>query len=316
MSDTSTKPEDEDPLSMKSASDMSAHPSNTESGSLFDWIKNFGNKSKNGSENLREAIEEYIEELNDNGESPAIALHEQTLITNVLKLRDLTITDVMIPRADLIAIDVNATQEDLMELLAEKQFSRIPVFEETLDNVIGTIHIKDILGHMATRKDFKIQDLMREVPIVSPAMPVLDLMMQMRKTRKHMAMVVDEYGGIDGLVTIGDVLEAIVGEIDDEFDTDAHAIMEQKADGSVFADGRVELEEFEETYGELFLSEDQRRDIDTLAGLVSSIAGRVPARGEVIKHDSGLVFEVLDADPRRINKVKIKNIPNTKTNED
>ncbi|MEM6781273.1 MAG: transporter associated domain-containing protein, partial [Pseudomonadota bacterium] len=146
-----------------------------------------------------------------------------------------------------------------------------------------------------------------------PSMPVLDLMLQMRQSKKHMAMVIDEYGGIDGLVTIGDVLEAIVGEIDDEFDLDEHPEMIERNDGSVLADARVDIDEFEERYGEL-LTEEERNDIDTLGGLVFSVAGRIPARGEVLKHDSGIVFEILDADPRRINRLRIKNIPE-KTDE-
>lgn len=280
-------------------------------GNLVAWLKSFS-KSKNGSENLREALEEYIEELNDSAESPAIALHEQTLISNVINLRDLTVVDVMIPRADIVAIDVNTSQEDLMKLLAERQFSRIPVYKESLDHIIGSIHIKDILSHLAKSKDFHVKELMRDVPIVSPSMPVLDLILQMRQWKKHMAMVVDEYGGIDGLVTIGDVLESIVGEIDDEFDLDVNPEMIEKPDGTVLADARVDIELFEDKYGEL-LTEEERNDIDTLGGLVFSVAGRIPARGEVLKHDSGIVFEILDADPRRINRMRIKNIPQSET---
>lgn len=286
-------------------------PKTTQSGhsksGLFGWLKSFS-KGKNGSENLREALEEYIEELNDNGENQLIAQHEQALITNVLRLRDLTVVDVMIPRADIVAIDINTSQEDLMALLAEKQFSRLPVYKDSMDQIVGTIHIKDILSQLAVRKDFTVKELMREVPIVSPSMPLLDIMLQMRQTKKHMAMVVDEYGGIDGLVTIGDVLESIVGEIDDEFDPEEQPEIDERPDGTVLADGRVDIEEFEERYGQL-LSEEERNDIDTLGGLVFSVAGRIPARGEVLKHESGLVFEILDADPRRINRLRIKNIP-------
>lgn len=306
--------ENDEPPSMVTAQDVQksgqtkADTSNGKGkGGLFSWIKSFS-KSKNGSEHLREAIEEYIEELNDNGESPSIAQHEQALITNVLKLRDLTVVDVMIPRADIVAIDKDTSQEDLMALLADKQYSRLPVYQDSMDNIIGTIHIKDILSHLAVSKDFKIKDLMRKVPIVSPSMPLLDLMLEMRQSKKHMALVVDEYGGIDGLVTIGDVLESIVGEIDDEFDLYEQPEIIEKPDGTVLADGRVDIGEFEERYGEL-LSEEERNDIDTLGGLVFSVAGRIPARGEVLKHESGLVFEILDADPRRINRLRIKNIP-------
>ncbi len=262
--------------------------------------------SKNET-SLREAFEEYFEELDDNMEG-TISAQERNLIGNVLKLRDLTAGDVMIPRADIVSIEVNISKNELMKLLAEKQFSRLPVYRDTLDDIIGTIHIKDILARMATGKPVKIKELVREVPIVSPAMPVLDLMMQMRLNRKHMVLVVDEYGGIDGLITIGDLIEAIIGELEDEFGTEVQPVIEELPDGSLKADARFDIDEFEERFGEV-LSEDERDDIDTLGGLVFSLAGRIPARGEVLTHDSGMVFEVLDADPRRIKCLRIRNIP-------
>lgn len=257
---------------------------------------------------LREAIEEFIE-INENGEQTEVNLHERTLISNVLKLRDLTVVDVMIPRADIIAIDIATTQKDLLALLSSKQFSRLPVYRETLDDVAGTVHIKDILSHLSQGKEIKVEELLRDVPIISPSMQVLDLMLMMKKMKKHMAMVVDEFGGIDGLVTVGDVIEAIVGEIDDEHDIHEDPQMIEDPDGSVLIDGRVDLEEFEERFGQL-LTEEEREEVDTIGGLVFSMAGRVPARGEILSHDStGMVFKVIDADPRRVNRVKIKNIP-------
>jgi CBS domain containing-hemolysin-like protein len=263
---------------------------------------------------LREALEEYIEEVEENGETTSsIEVHERLLLSNILKVRDLTVVDVMIPRADIASIDIETSQKDLLALLAERQFSRFPVFRDSLDNVIGTIHIKDIIAHLASSKRIEIEDLVREVPIVSPAMHVLDLLLMMRKMKKHLALVVDEFGGIDGLVTIGDVIEAIVGEVDDEYEHEEKAEMKDIGDGSVVADGRVDIEEFEEKYGEV-VSEDEREDIDTLGGLVSAIAGRVPARGEVLSHTSGITFEIIDADPRRVNRLRIRNIP--KSDED
>lgn len=259
---------------------------------------------------LRETIEEYVDgQTEDEEETPSVSAHEKTLISNILDLRDMTAADIMVPRADIVAIAHDMPPESLMALLAEKQYSRIPVYKETLDNVIGAIHAKDVLAALAQRKKPDIPALVRDIPIVSPAMPLLDLLLQMRHTRKHMVMVIDEYGGIDGLVTIGDVIEAIVGEIDDEHDPEDHPQISETADGKVIADARYDLEEFEERFGEIF-SEEEKEDIDTLGGLVFSIAGRVPARGEVLKHkETGMVFEVLDADPRRIGRLRIRNIP-------
>lgn len=266
-------------------------------------------KGKNDT-TLREAIEEFIE-INENGEETEVSLHERTLISNVLKLRDLTVVDVMIPRADIIAIDIDTSQEDLLKLLASQQYSRIPIYRDTLDDVAGTIHIKDILAHLSQGKTIKVEGLLRDVPVISPSMQVLDLMLMMKKMKKHMAMVVDEFGGIDGLVTVGDVIEAIIGEIDDEYDTDDEPQIVEESDGSVLIDGRLDLDEFEAKFGSV-LTADEREEVDTIGGLVFSMAGRVPARGEILSHEeSGMVIKVVDADPRRVNRVKIKNIPLT-----
>ena len=279
-----------------------------ESGGLWSKIKGFFTPKTNGH-NLREALEEYIEEA-DGEETESVSAHERTLIANILKMRDLTVVDVMIPRADIAAIDVDTSQDDLLKFLSERQFSRIPVYSGTLDKLIGTIHIKDILATLSCGETIDIRAMIREVPVVSPAMPVMDLMLEMRESKKHMALVVDEFGGIDGLVTIGDVLEAVIGEFDDEFEQDDEPQMIRKSDGTILANARLDIEEFEEECG-LVLNAEDHEDIDTLGGLVFSIAGRVPARGEVIKHESGLVFEIIDADPRRVHILRIKNLPHS-----
>lgn len=258
---------------------------------------------------LRETIEEYIDNTDETEETPSVSAHEKSLIANVLDLRDMCASDIMVPRADIVAITDDTTKEELLTLLSEKQYSRIPVYKETLDNVIGAIHAKDILATLAKSEQLEINDLVRTLPIVSPSMQLLDLLLQMRLTRKHMVMVIDEYGGIDGLVTIGDVIEAIVGEIDDEHDPEDHPQITVTSDGKVLADARYSLEEFEERFGQI-LSEEERENNDTLGGLVFYIAGRVPARGEVLTHkESGMIFEILDAGPRRINRLRIRDIP-------
>ncbi len=277
---------------------------NENGGDIISWISGLIKNKHDTS--LREALEEYIEENKE--EENATDLHERLLIGNILKLRDMTVTNVMIPRADIKAIAFDASEEDLLALLAEHQFSRLPVYKENLDDIIGAIHIKDILACMAAKEDVQIKKLVRPVPILSPAMPVLDLLLMMKQERRHMALVVDEFGGIDGLATIGDLIEAIVGEIEDEHDHEDHPVLEEKEDGSVLADARFDIEEFEEKYGRI-LDEEEREDIDTLGGLVFSIAGRVPARGEIINHDTGMRFEVLEADPRRVYRLLIRNIP-------
>jgi magnesium and cobalt transporter len=306
-------PQDEDPPSPDIIRDIAdGQKAADTNGGLFGWLRRLF-KPKNNGEHLRDAIEEYLEEYieeMDEGQdgTESVASHERLLISNILKIRDMTVLDVMIPRADIAAIDVEATKDELMALLADKQVSRIPVYRDTLDDVIGTVHIKDILTCLAAGRDIKLADMVRDVPVVSPAMAVLDLLLLMKENRKHMVMVVDEFGGIDGLATIGDVIEAIVGEVEDEFDTEEQPQIMERPDGTLLADARVDIEEFEEKFGQI-LTEDEREDVDTLGGLVFTIAGRVPARGEVIRHESGMIFEIVDADPRRVNTLRIKNIP-------
>lgn len=272
--------------------------------SPFGFIRTFlKGKNENDMQNTIKALVANIEssdseELGD----------EQTLIANIISLRDMRAADVMIPRADIIAIDSSISNQEIFSLLSEKQFSRFPVYRETLDDVIGTIHIKDILACLARNETINVEDMVRDVPIVSPSIYVMDLLLEMKQTHRHMALVVDEFGGIDGLVTIGDIIEAIVGEVEDEHRNGEQPQIGIGPDGSIIADGRVDIETFESRFGN-FLSDEERQDVDTLGGLVFAIAGRVPARGEVLSHESGLVFEVLDADPRRVSRLRIKAIP-------
>jgi CBS domain containing-hemolysin-like protein len=273
---------------------------------LTDWLKTMI-KGKNDT-SLRETIEEYIDGEGTDGGLESLNAQERALISNILKLRDLNVVDVMIPRVDISAIDVATSQNELLSLLAEKQFSRLPVYRDTLDDVLGTIHIKDILATLAAGQPIRIPELVRDVPIVAPSMPVLDLLLMMKQRKRHMALVVDEYGGIDGLATIGDVIEAIVGEVEDEYDQESQPHLARLDDGSVQADGRVDIEEFEHAFGHV-LTEEEREDIDTLGGLVFALAGRIPARGEIITHPTGMVFEVVDADLRRVKRLLIRNIP-------
>ncbi len=278
------------------------------------WLKGaIGIEKANDGDSLRDVFEDFIEEAEQRPEtSTQVTTHERTLITNVLKLRDLTVSDVMIPRAEIVAIDINTPQEDLFALLAQKQFSRIPVYRETLDDVLGTIHIKDILSVLAQGQRIDIAALVRDLPIVSPAMRVLDLILLMRSRRKHLVLVVDEYGGIDGLATIGDVVEALVGEIDDEYEQDDEPELIVNRDGSVLADARYDIDYFQEKFGAL-LTEEQLDDVDTIGGMIFAMIGRIPSQGEIIAHESGVTFEILDADPRRVNRVLIRNLPLQKT---
>jgi len=254
-------------------------------------------------------ILQYADIVDDDEDDDLITAHERTLLSNILKLRDETVINVMVPRADIIAVDVNTPLPDLLTLLSAHQFSRLPVYEDNLDHVIGSLHIKDIMAAMAAGKEVSIRDAVTDIPVISPAMPTLDLILEMRQSRRHMALVVDEHGGIDGLVTLNDIIEEIVGEIEDEHDNEAdEPQMIREENGSILADARIHLDDFEAAHG-AFLDQEERDEIETLGGLVFAIAGRIPKRGEVLKHKSGMVFEVLEADPRRVHKVRVRDIP-------
>ncbi|HRC26498.1 MAG TPA: hemolysin family protein [Alphaproteobacteria bacterium] len=266
----------------------------------------FPARRRNGG-SLRHALEDYIESLEeDPGQAPTGP--ETSILSNALGLRGLCVRDVMVPRADIVGIDVTTPFTELLSFIAARPFSRYPVFREELDEIVGTIHIKDILTRIARNESPATADLVREVPIVSPALSVVELLGLMRETCKPMALVVDEYGGIDGLVTAGDITGSLVGEIDDEFHASAAPDIVARPDGSLVVDARVGLEAFEARAGRVF-EEQACQSVDTLGGFVSALAGRVPARGESFTLDSGVTFEVVEADPRRIRRLRVRNLP-------
>jgi len=255
---------------------------------------------------IRDAIEELIEEqpVSEGG----ISADERMMLHNILALRDLTVADVMVPRVDIVGIAADTPLETLVAVMGKEAHSRLPVYSGSLDEVTGMVHIKDVLPYWSSHKRFNLSDIVRRVLFVAPTMPVLEMLLEMRRTRIHMAIVVDEFGGTDGLLTIEDLVEEIVGEIDDEHDIEESTPLVLRKDGSVDARARATIEEFEQRFGNVF-QEDERDDIDTLGGLVFSLAGRIPERGEIIRHSSGIEFEVLDVDPRRIRRLRVRNIP-------
>lgn len=265
-------------------------------------------------ETVRETIEDLIEEA-DGGQE--FSEHEQLLLNNILCLRDKKCGNAMIPRADIIGFPKDGNIGDLAELMVTKGHSRIPIYGESLDDVIGIVHVIDLVKCLLNgRKDVKVSEIVtNNVKFVSPSMRVLDLLRQMQFQKVHMAMVVDEYGGIDGLVTIEDLLEEIVGDIEDEYDFDENHVIAVQESGEIVADAKAELDEIKEQTGldlTSALNDDEKEDIDTLGGLVFQIAQRIPSRGEIIDGASGIKFRILEVDPRRIKKVLImlpKEIP-------
>ncbi len=277
------------------------------------WFRDLTGR-RNDESSARNVLEELIEERDD-AEVP-IDDEERLLLANILELRGRTIHDVMVPLADIVGVESGTSLADLIDLITGEGHSRMPVYDETLDGAIGMIHIKDVLAWRGKDKDFKLKEIVRKVLFVPPSMQVLELLLEMRAKRCHMALVVDEYGGVDGLVTIEDLVEEIVGEIEDEHDRTDEPVMSDSGDGVLYTDARVTIENLEVRFGPL-VSDEERENFDTLGGLVFALAGRVPVRGELISHPSGMEIEVLDADPRRVKKLRVRGlIPNSPDPED
>ena len=283
---------------------------------------------------LRESLEDVIEQHET--EAGDISPEERSMLLNILDFGDLRVEDVMVPRADIIAIEDTAALEQIISVFQQAGHSRLPVYHETLDDPQGMVHIKDLFSWMAAAGSARVKkngkngngksgsenlpsidlsridltlplseiSLKREVLYVPPSMPAADLLVKMQASHIHLAIVVDEYGGTDGLVSIEDLVEEIVGEIEDEHDTQDGPLIHPNNDGSYTADARVLIEDLEQLLG-VDLTNEHDEDIDTLGGMVFSLAGRIPLRGELIAHECGLEFEVLEVDPRRIGKVRI-----------
>ncbi|TXH33158.1 MAG: HlyC/CorC family transporter [Rhodospirillaceae bacterium] len=274
---------------------------------LKSWLR-FWRRRPGGENALRDAIEELIEESEGDSED-SLATSESSLLLNILKLGDQTAYDVMVPRVDIKGAPEDISLTDLITLMREHGHSRLPIYRDNLDDIVGIVHIKDLLPFVVDNTPFRLTQVMREAMFIAPSIRVLDLLLQMRLARAHLVLVVDEFGGIDGLVTIEDLIEQIIGEIEDEHDKARGPFLVRRADGTLFADARTPIEDFEELVGPMLTEEEREADIDTLGGLVMSLTDRVPSRGELVTHPSGVAFEVLDADPRRIKRLRVRNLP-------
>ena len=221
------------------------------------------------------------------------------------------IEDVAIPRADMVSVPVDIDLDELIKVFRQSGLTRLPVYQDTLDTPIGLIHLKDLaLQHgfdgNGDTSGFELKPLVREVLFVPPSMPIGVLLQKMQTDRKHMALVIDEYGGVDGLVTIEDLIEQVIGEIEDEHDVDEADTWREERPGIYIAQSRTPLDAFEAEIGLRLSDEENEEEIDTLGGLVFLLTGRVPARGEVVKHPTGAEFEIVDADPRRIKRIRVR----------
>ena len=307
MSNTPTA-EDDAPVDEQRQSDEEAS-----------WFDRLLQKFGLGEEpDLRELIEDALAR----SKSDTLSVQERGMLRRILRFGKLTVEDVMVPRADIIAVDDSITIDELMRVFRQAEHSRLPVYRETLDDPRGMIHIRDLmswitaeaelaggerlnLGKVDLQRSIGTMNITRDLLYVPGSMSVLDLLPKMQTTRVHLALVVDEYGGTDGLVSIEDLVEEVVGDIADEHDVEDEPLIRTDPKLGLIADARMPIEDLEKHLQRELVSEEQEEDIDTLGGLVFSIAGRIPARGELVRHPSGIEFEVLEADPRRIKKLRI-----------
>ncbi|MBL8549814.1 MAG: HlyC/CorC family transporter [Hyphomonadaceae bacterium] len=247
-------------------------------------------------------------------------LHEHARVTELdpAKVRvalfaDLKVEDVMRPRADIVGVEASATLGEAVQIFSDSQHSRLPIYRDTLDDPLGFVHVRDVMselapndnGEMKTKlTDRPLTRLKREILFVPASMKLAALFLKMQASRIHLALVVDEYGGTDGIVSMEDLVEQIVGQIEDEHDVES-ALLQVKPGGVVEADGRAEIKKLETAIGASLALEDHEDDYDTAGGLAAALAGRVPQRGEILRHPAGFDVEIIDADPRRVKRVRV-----------
>jgi CBS domain containing-hemolysin-like protein len=292
---------------------MSDDPSSSKEPIKQSFWKRWGPKLRNKDTSTGLDPAELLREREQSGET--LERDQKDMIVKAASFDRLAVRDVMVPRADITAVEINATLGEVARFFADHQHSRMPIYSENLDTPMGFVHVKDILALLTPAQDGSVKAkanelvlprLKRDLLYVPISMKLPNLLLQMRAKRCHMALVIDEYGGTDGLVTIEDLVEEIIGDIDDEHDDLDQDLITNSSSGVWDADARVELDVFSQRVGVDFTLEDLEDDIDTLGGLVFALAGRVPPRGEILQHPNGYDFEVIDADPRRIKRLRIR----------
>ena len=273
---------------------------------VWDYVRSVFSKNSQ-EEEIIETIEEIIDEREERGDPVLVDPQELVYVKNLFKLKELTAQQVMIPRAQIIGIPLNASEAAIKKMVITDKFTRVPVYDKTLDNIVGVLHTKDLLCNLFAGKALDIQHIMNEnVLFVPPSIKALDLLCEMQAKRTQMVIVVDEYGGTDGLITLEDLLEVVVGKIEDEHDAlDNPPLLVKRSNYVVEADANVLLTDLKKKIGNLDLSKAQEADLGTIGGWVFYLAGRLPSKGEVITSPSGIRFQVLDVDARHLKRIKI-----------
>ncbi len=256
-------------------------------------------------------IEAFSPSDGDGAAEPQTSSQDRPITHGMINLRTMRVDDVAVPKADITAVPVTSTLDELVAVFKESGMTRLPVYDGTLDTPVGLAHLKDLAlihGFNGKSTKFDLPAMLRPLLFVPPSMTIGVLLTKMQAERRHMALVIDEYGGVDGLVTIEDLIEQVVGEIEDEHDVDEGKYWTLEKPGTYLALAKTPLADFEAEIGHSLTAHDtvDEEEIDTLGGLVFMLSGRVPARGEVVLHPDGPEFEVIDADPRRIKRLRVR----------
>ena len=246
-------------------------------------------------------------EVRSLGKKAGLSYSERVMLDNVIGFSSIEVEEAMVPRADIVAVSETITLEDCINVFRKAAHSRLPVYKGTLDEIIGMVHVKDILAYWHAEETFQLKNIIRKVIISTPSTPISILFQEMRSSKVHLSIVVDEHGGTDGLITIEDLLEEITGEIEDEHDTNYNLILSNNVDNSIIVDARIPLNELEAHYNCVLI--DPSIDVDTLGGLIFYFQKSIPEVGKEIRQSNGLVFKIIDADMRRIKKIRVSGFP-------
>jgi len=257
--------------------------------------------------NKKVDLESTRGEVRSLGKKAGLSYYDRVMLDNVIGFSSIEVEEAMVPRADIVAISEKSTLNECIDIFRKAAHSRLPVYRETLDEVIGMVHVKDILTFWSNDKDFILENIIRKVIISAPSTLISDLFQEMRRTKVHLSIVVDEHGGTDGLITIEDLVEEITGEIEDEHDKNFNRILNDNLDNSIIVDARIPIIELENYYSCKLIN--SSIDVDTLGGLIFYYEKSVPEVGKLIKHSNGLIFEIIESDMRRIKKIKITGTP-------
>ncbi|MBE6449622.1 MAG: HlyC/CorC family transporter [Alphaproteobacteria bacterium] len=279
--------------------------------SLLEKIKT-SRRLKEAEDKVFETLEEIIDEREERGDDHLVDARELPMLKNLFRLRDIRVYDVMTPRVDIDALDIKMTSQQFCKYIQKEKFSRYPVYDGSLDNIVGIIHVKDILFALINKEKCTVSKLMKPgVLFVSPAMRALDLLKVMQSKQIQLAIVIDEHGGVDGLIALEDILEVVVGEIDDEHDEPEDDMIKRIDDTSLEVNAKARLADLEEMIGPVATEEERENpDIDTIGGWVVHLAGRMPSKGEVVHHSqTGIRFLIQSSNPSHIERLKIMSIP-------